>query len=217
MDGQPFNELDPTKAPAPTDELDDILARADGGPVLAPVLVSEASFDKQLEGTEDVDALLPVIRRMLEAEAAAKGKRVYPTRLLRHQHIIAFLLANPFTTALETCRFFGIGPTTLYNIARSDTFKALAAKHHVKLNDSPDIQQQLKDTLVMSIEVVQKALVSGQDPDYAATVMDKSANRLGLGVKQGTQVNIQNNQLVTPDMIAAARERKRLTGGANGA
>lgn len=212
MDSEPFNELDPTKVPKPPDELDEILARADGQPALPAILVDTVKWESELEGKDDVKELMPIIRSMLEAEAAAKGKRVYPTRMLRQQHIIAYLLENPFSTTVETCRFFGISPTTLYTLARSDTFKALASRYHATLDCNPDIQQQLKDTLALSIQITQKALVERQDGDFAVVVMDKAANRLGLGAKQGTQVNIQNN-VVTPDMIAMAKERRRAIGG----
>lgn len=211
MDNNTFKVLETTEPPPSPDLLDAILGGVqDATPapsfaVVAPTLIEE------LEGLEDIGKIMPLIGKLLALEIESKGKRVYPKRILRQQHIVAYMLLNPFATTTELCNFFGMSPSTFYNISRSDTFRALAQSHQIRLNADFDIQQQLKETLSVAIEVTQRAIVEQQDPDYALAVLDKTANRLGLGAKQGTNVQINNN-VVTPDMIAYARQ-KRLSNG----
>lgn len=166
-----------------------------------------------LEGIDDVDEAKRVIGELMVAEREAKGTRVYPRRILRQQHIAAYMLLNPFATTTEICAFFGIGPTALSNICKSDTFKALIEAHRISLetNVMGDLQDQLRQTLAVSLEVVQSAVVKDQNAEFALQVLDKTANRLGMGAKHNTNVQINNN-VVTPEMIAQARA-KRLGNG----
>lgn len=191
------------------DEVDRLLAIADWEEPAPPALTQVATVLEELQATDDVQRLIPVIGKLLEAEVASKGKIFYPTRMLRHQHIIAMMLLNPFATRVELCRFFGVSMGVLNNIAKSDTFRTLAGQFHVSLPDAEELGDKLRDTVSTAIDITQKHLIKSQDPDFALAVMDKGGNRLGMGVKQGTQVNIQNN-VVTPDMLAYARDRKRL-------
>lgn len=162
-----------------------------------------------LEGVVDVADAMPLIANLLEAERKGGKRRVYPRSMLRQQHIVAYMLANPFATTTEICAFFGISAGTLSNIAKSDTFKALLKAHKVSIENSVgnDLQEQLRQTLAVALEVTQKAVIDQQDPEYALAVMDKTANRLGLGAKHNSQTNVQVN-VVTPEMIAAARTRR---------
>lgn len=209
MEHSGFKDIQPDKAVAPMDEVDRLLAIADWEEPAPPALAMVANAFEELQGTDDVQRLLPIIGRLLQAEADSKGKMVYPTRMLRHQHIIAMMLLNPFVTRVELCRFFGVSMAVLNNIAKSDVFKTLAGQFHVSLPGQEELGEKLKDTVSAAIDIAQKHLIKSQDPDFALSIMDKGANRLGMGVKQGTQVNIQNN-VVTPDMVAYARDRKRL-------
>ena len=162
-----------------------------------------------LDDVVDVDKAMPVIANLLEAERNGAKKRVYPRRLLRQQHIVAYMLANPFATTTEICAFFGISAGTLSNISKSDTFKALLNAHKVSLENSvgADLQDQLRQTLAVALEVTQKAVIDQQDPEYALAVMDKTANRLGMGAKHNSQTQVNVN-VVTADMIAAARAKR---------
>lgn len=198
-----------TAAPTPSDKLlDGILSGTLSRIAAVPAKIS-AETPHPLEDVEDVEAAKPIIEKLLIAERNAGGKRVYPRRILRQQHIVAYMLCNPFATNTEVCAFFGISPSTLGNIAKSDTFKALINAHKLTLdsNVAADLQEQMRLTLAVSLEVTQKAVVTNQDPEYALAVMDKVANRLGMGAKHNTQVQINNN-IVTPEMIAAARARR---------
>lgn len=208
MDNNSFKELQTSAPPPELDELDRILGGVEDKSVVVLSTVTPADIVEELQRLEDVDKLLPIISRLMQAEAESKGKRMYPKRLLRNQHIIAYLLLNPFATTMEVCKFFGVSPSVLYTLSKSDTFKALASQYAVKIDNNPDIQQQLKDTMAAAIEVTQQALTNNPDPDYALAVLDKTANRLGMGAKQGTNVNIQNN-ILTPEMIAVARQQKQ--------
>ena len=210
MEYSGFKEIGPPSTVTPPDEVDRLLAKADWTEGDAPALYVVPNVVEELQATTEMQRILPLIAKLIAAEAAAKGKRVYPTKLLRHQHIIAAMVLNPFITRVELCRFFGVSIHTLGNIAKSDTFRALASQFQVQLTEDESIADKMKDTLSAALDVTQKAIIEGQDPDYALQVVDKAANRLGMGVKQGTQVNIQNN-VVTPDMIAYARQR-RLSG-----
>lgn len=192
-------------------QLQDILGQESDRP-LAAVIPFPAGVDESgLASVKTVDEAVPLIGNMIKAEKAAGGiKRQFPRTILRQQHIVAFMLCNPFATTTEICSFFGISPTTLNNITKSDTFKSLIGQHRVTLESGvgTDLQSQLKDTLAAAVEVVQKAVVDKQDPDYALEVMDKAASRLGMGAKGGPAVQI-NNTIVTPEMIAAARAARR--------
>jgi len=197
----------------PADPIDLILAgrhtevTADGVP-LAP-----GEILHPLESVETVEGAAEVIGRMLVEDRNTKGTRVYPRRILRQQHIAAYMLVNPFATTTEICAFFNIGAGSLTNICKSDTFKALIDRHRISIETSlgSDLTEQLRQTLQVSIDVVQKSVITQQDPDFALAVLDKTANRLGLGAKHNTNVQINNN-IVTPEMIAMARARK-LNGG----
>ena len=166
-----------------------------------------------LTEAKTVEEALPLIGNMIKAErerTPGSPKRQYPRTALRHQHIVAFMLCNPFATTTEICSFFNISPTTLSTVYKSDTFQSLVAAHRVTLDSGigGDLQAQLRDTLAAAVEVVQKAVVDRQDPDYALEVLDKAANRLGLGAKHNTGPQVQVN-IVTPEMIAAARASRR--------
>lgn len=192
-------------------QLADILGQDSERP-LAAVIPFPAGVDESgLAAIKTVEDAVPLIGNMIKAEKAAGGvKRQFPRTLLRQQHIVAYMLCNPFATTTEICSFFGISPTTLGNITKSDTFKSLIGQHRVTLESGigADLQAQLKETLAAAVEVVQKAVVDKQDPDYALEVLDKAANRLGMGAKHNTAVQI-NNTIVTPEMIAAARAARR--------
>jgi hypothetical protein len=180
---------------------------------LAPVIPLPSAEEAQLAGAATVQEAMPLIGNMLRAEKQAGGiKKPYPRTALKQQHIVAFMLCNPFANTTEICSFFGISPTTLGNITKSDTFKALVNQHRVTIDSGigADLQAQLKDTMAAAIEVVQKAVVDKQDPDYALQVLDKTANRMGMGNKHNTNVQINNN-IVTPEMIAAARASRRFS------
>ena len=205
MDQPRFKELDPTTAIENLSVLDALIA--DSAPKEVKDVTQYVTPDAEhvLKNFSSVQDLLPTIRGMIEWEAANNGKKCYPRLLLRNQHIIAFLLTYPQATNAEVCRFFSIGPSVLKQIASSDAFKAMMVQYQVNFAAiSPDINEQLKDTMAAAITIVQKDLVERQDPDYALQVLDKTANRLGMGTKQQTNVQINNN-IVTADMIAQAR------------
>jgi hypothetical protein len=207
----------PAETAAPLSS-DSILDRVLAGPLtkLADTAsgLSVVKVDHPLDGIETVEDAAPIIGEMLAAERAGGKRGAYPRCILRQQHVVAFMLANPFATTTEICAFFGISPTTLCNISKSDTFKALINKHRVMIESGigADIQEQLRATLAASIEVVQKSIVDNQDPEFALAALDKVGNRLGMGAKHNTNVQINNN-IVTPQMIANARERR--TSGAS--
>lgn len=196
--------------PQPASDVLDLLLTGRPDAPLEPVSTAVAVIPAHpLEGIEDVESAAEVIGRLLVEDRGAKGVRVYPRRILRQQHIAAYMLINPFATTTEICAFFGIGAGALSNISKSDTFKSLIAAHRISVESSigADLTEQLRQTLAVSIEVTQQAVIDKRDPDYALQVLDKTANRLGLGAKHNTSVQINNN-IVTPEMIAQARSRR---------
>jgi len=194
-------------------QLLDVLGR-DADRPLAAVIPMPSVEDKALVEAKTVDEAMPLIGNMIRAEKASQGgpRKPYPRIALKQQHIVAFMLCNPFATTTEICAFFSISPTTLGNITKSDTFQSLVQAHRVTLDSGigADLQAQLRDTMAAAVEVVQKAVVTGQDPDYALEVLDKAANRLGMGAKHQNGPLVQVN-VVTPEMIAAARASRRLS------
>lgn len=199
----------PAVTAVPQDVIDVLLAGDINEPAKPVTCFPAVIVPHPLDGIEDVERAAEIIGELLTHEREAKGVRVYPRRILRQQHIAAFMLVNPFATTTEVCAFFGIGAGALSNICKSDTFKALVAAHRISLSNSTmaDIQDQLRQTLQVSLEVVQRNVTEKQDPDFALQVLDKTANRLGMGAKHNTNVQINNN-IVTPEMIAAARARR---------
>lgn len=199
-----------TAKPSPSSVLlDGILSGRESQLPAVRMASSPAAELHPLEGIGDVGDAIPIITNLLAEEAAGLKRRYYPRCALRQQHIVAYMVVNPFATTTDVCAFFGISPSTVCNVARSDTFKALIASHKISLesNLAADIQDQLRATLAVATEVVQKAVVTSQDPEFALATLDKVANRLGLGAKHNTQVQINNN-IVTPEMIATARQRR---------
>lgn len=193
-------------------QLEDILGRDSDRPLAAVIPFPVVVEDSVLAEAKTVEEAMPLIGRMLKAEKERQGvKRPYPRTALKHQHIVAFMLCNPFATTTEICAFFGISPTTLSNVYKGDTFKSLVQAHRVSIDSGigADLQAQLRDTMAAAVEVVQKAVVTEQNADYALEVLDKTANRLGLGAKHQGGVAVQVN-VVTPEMIAAARASRRL-------
>lgn len=219
MENNSVNPLPAANAAAPPDELDHLIAGTLPVTVKEPkaltgtndFTVSEPSEMQLaiLRAAEEMEDIKVVIQQMQTAELTSKGKKIYPKALLRQQHIIAYMLLNPYATGVEVCRFFSISRSTLSNITKSDTFKAAAGKYAVSLeNYFPELREQLNETLKASLEVVQKAVIDSQDPDYALSVMDKTANRLGFGAKpSGPNVQINNN-VVTAEMLLAARNKQ---------
>lgn len=209
----PINGTPPTPAPLAPAELDVLLAGNATDPLKPVTDLVVVTGAHPLEGIDTVEGAAAVIGQMLVEDREAKGVRVYPRRLLRQQHIAAYMLVNPFATTTEICRFFGIGAGALSNICKSDTFKALVESHKVSVETSigADLTEQLRQTLAVAIDVTQKAVITGQDPEFALQVLDKTANRLGLGAKHNTNVQINNN-IVTPEMIAQARARRLADG-----
>lgn len=193
----------------PPDLLDTLLAGRQDKPLEPVTGAIVVAVPHPLEGVEDVAKAAEVIGHLLVADKEAKGIRIYPRRILRQQHIAAFMLVNPFASTTEICAFFNIGVGSLSNIVKSDTFKALVSAHKISLETSlgADLQDQLRQTLQVSLEVVQSAVTRNQDPEFALAVLDKTANRLGMGAKHNTHVQINNN-IVTPEMIALARARR---------
>lgn len=199
-----------TKTPELSWKVDEILLSK--VPTDLPPYYGDKSEPNPFLTAETVEESVPLVEALMAEQAIPGATKRYSRSVLRQQHIIAFMLVNPFATCTEVCAFFSISPSTFYNITKSDTFKALINKHKVTLENTvgQDLQDQLRATLSAAIEVTQRAVVEKQDPDFALAVLDKTANRLGLGAKHNTNVNINNN-IVTPDMIALARARRSVT------
>jgi hypothetical protein len=168
-----------------------------------------------LEGVDDVMQAARIIGLLLSEEKAGNKVRAYPRNILRQQHVAAFTLVNPFATTTEICAYFGISPSVLTNIRKSDTYKALVSAHNIAVGDlSEDINQQLRETLKVAIEVTQDAVITKRDPEYALATMDKIANRLGMGAKHNNfkdhpwiQYLLPNGQLkyCQPDFVLLSR------------
>lgn len=191
-------------------KLDALIAGAVGSNVTQLPGTAMVVGPHPLEGVEDVNEASTLIAQMLAEERITKEVRVYPRALLRQQHIVAYMLVNPFASTTDICGYFQISPTTLSNIAKSDTFKAMVNKHRVGVESiMPDLQDQIRETLRVAVEVTGRAVVERgtQDAEFALNVADKFANRLGMGAKQGTNVQINNN-ILTPEMLQQARARR---------
>lgn len=181
-------------------------------PTLIPADIA-AKFvgSNPLAGVETVEGSLEAIKE-IQQFSATTGKEVrYPRDLLRVQHIVAFELVNPFCTTAEVCRFFSITPGTYKTITASDAYRQLMESHGMQLlRQAPqELVDKMKDTVEMAVDNVQKALLASSDGEFALAAADKLANRLGMGVKHNTNVQINNN-VVTAEMIAAARNKRAL-------
>lgn len=192
-------------------QLADVLGMDSSHPLAAVIPFPVQGEDKALAEAKTVEEAMPLIGNMIKAEKQLQGvKKPYPRVALKQQHIVAYMLCNPFSTTTEICSFFSISPTTLSNICKSDTFKSLVQAHRVTLDSGigSDLQQQLRDTMAAAVEVVQKAVVANQDPEFALEVLDKTANRLGMGAKHQSGPAVQVN-VISPEMIAAALNARR--------
>lgn len=175
-------------------------------------LVPEALVS-QLHKTATVEESIPLIGELMRLEKQAKGQKVYPRRLLRCQHIAAFMIMNPFSNNVDVARFFGVSCTTVENIMKTDTFKALISAHRVHIEGlGQDIQEEMRATITAGLQVVQKEIVDKQEGEFALSAIDKLANRLGMGVKHKKEAQVQVN-VIAADMIMAARARRLPSGG----
>jgi hypothetical protein len=95
-------------------------------PVPGSGIVSLVTVPHPLMNCDDVEVAKEAIRAML-AEVPDPRRPVphYTRAMLRNQHIVAYMLANPFATNTEICAFFGIGVSTLKTIQTSDAFRAM--------------------------------------------------------------------------------------------
>jgi hypothetical protein len=208
---------DQTPTPEITlNKLDSIFAEAGVAlPSTGKELTLVGGVEERLASAETVEQAMPLIAEMAKVEKESKGVRVYPRVLLRIQHVAAFVIMNPFCSNTDIAKFFHVGPTCIANIMKTDTFKSLVDAHRVSLDGlNVDIQEQMRTTLIAGLEVVSKEITERQDGDFALSAVDKIANRLGMGGKHNSAPNnIQINNIITADMIAAARAR-RLPDGA---
>lgn len=182
-------------------------------PALVPShLAAIAEGIHPLTNAETVEDAIKGVRETQEFEVIAQRKAVYPRNRLRAQHLVAFLIVNPFSTVGEICRFFAITPLTYKTIASSDSFKSMMEHYSDQLirANAQEVQEKLKDTMDMAIDRVQQALVQPNcDAEFALAVLDKAGNRLGMGAaKQGTVANVNVN-IVTREMIEQARNQRQ--------
>jgi hypothetical protein len=165
--------------------------------------------EERLAAATTVEEAMPLIAEMAKVEKESKGVRVYPRVLLRIQHVAAFVIMNPFCSNTDIARFFHVGSTCIANIMKTDTFQSLVSAHKIMIDGlNVDIQEQMRNTLIAGLEVVNKEIVERQDGEFALSAVDKISNRLGMGGKHQTAPMVQINNIITPDMIAAARARR---------
>lgn len=167
--------------------------------------------DHPLKDVTDVAEAVVKMQQIAAEEALTKKPKKYPKSILRHQHLVAYLMLNPFATNTDIAQYFGITASTVARLVSSDSFKQCLESHMAGAGQDlfTSIKDKMEATLAVAVDRVQEKIVQGDDPDYALQALDKVANRLGMGVKQqsgaGTQVNVN---IITADMIMKARARR---------
>ena len=164
---------------------------------------------------KDVTDVLVAVEKIKELEAefqATKKPRRYPKSILRHQHMVAYLLINPFASNADIAQYFSISVTTVSRLVSSDSFKQCLEQY--MQGGGAELYTTIKDkmeaTLSVAVDRVQEKVVQGDDHEFNLAVVDKVANRLGMGVKQqsGAGNTTNNFNIVTREMILQATQRR---------
>lgn len=182
------------------------------GPTYLPTpLRSELITDHPLKDVVDVMQAVEKIRELEQEALATKKPRRYPKSILRHQHMVAYLLLNPWASTAEMASYFSISATTVSRLVSSDSFKQCLEQYMKGAGAelATSIKDKMEATLSVAVDKVQEKIIQGDDPEFALAAMDKVANRLGMGVKQqsgaGSTVNVN---IVTREMILQATQRR---------
>lgn len=169
------------------------------------------SGDHPLKDVTDVMLAVEKIKEMEEEALKTKKPRRYPRSILRHQHMVAYLLINPFASVAEIASYFNISATTVSRLISSDSFRQCLEQYMQGAGAelAVSIKDKMEATLSVAVDKVQEKIIQGDDPEFALQAMDKVANRLGMGVKQqsgaGSTVNVN---IVTREMIVQATQRR---------
>lgn len=176
-----------------------------------PQRVDLIAGDHPLKDVTDVLVAVERIKELEEEFRTTKKPRRYPKSILRHQHMVAYLLLNPWASTADIAGYFSISATTVSRLTSSDSFRQCLEQYMqgagAELGTS--IKDKMEATLSVAVDKVQEKIIQGDDPEFALQAMDKVANRLGMGVKQqsngGSTVNVN---IVTREMILQATQRR---------
>lgn len=172
-----------------------------------------AELTKQFADENRVEECRKLVERLMAEQANGKGVPKFPKTRLRHQHMIAYMLVNPFASVNDMAAYFGVTRMTLNRIMKSDTFKALVLQHRINLETDfvKEIFTDLQETLSLSLEVVQENVIQNRNGDFALNVAKEAGKLLGMGqAAKGNGTVIQNNiNVVTADMLTAAKAARQ--------
>ena len=109
-------------------------------------------------------------------------------KLITHDAIIDFVLANPAATYREIGGAFGYSPEGIGIICRSDAFKARYESRKDAVVD-PIVRQSVEDRLQglahASIDILQRKLATSDDPKLALAALDASTKAAQYGARGG--------------------------------
>lgn len=152
------------------------------------------------------------------------GPRAVPASKLsiNHEAIMNFMLAFPGPKLIQRCaRHFGFRPGYLYNLVRSDAFKAQLRDRQDLVYEDVVLPLQVKMSGVAdaALDNLSDKIPDCDDGKFLLDVVDRLSNRLGYGSKPGPSigdagtVNMQNNYYsVDPQVLAEARQRSQKGG-----
>lgn len=181
-------------------------------PASAPNGAIMAQHVSELCDETRVEECKRLVEKIQQEIVNGKGVSKFPKARLRHQHIIAYMLANPFASMTDLEQFFGVTRMTIHRIAKSDMFQALVAQHRIQLETdfAKEVFDNLQQTLHMAVEVVQEDLLARRNGDFALQAVKETGKLLGMGGNNKAGPVINNNiNVVTPEMIMAARQARQ--------
>lgn len=162
----------------------------------------------------DLDDTVPVRNTF-----GSEGKNWSPAGAMKwYDDIIDDMLANPGTSLKETAQRLGRSPSTVYTIASSDLFNARWAQrrqaHEEEL--SRRMVAKLTRTADLALDITIEAIEKKRDaiPLPVLTEITKTAlDRLGYSPEANKPAVVVNNNVVSAEALASAREKLKLVEG----
>lgn len=138
--------------------------------------------------------------------------------LVWYDNIIDDILSHPGTTLKDTAKRLGRSPTTISSIVGSDLFKSRWAQRREQFNSALDgrlthkLGAVAEEGLDITLEILKKKRDSIPLPVLNETVKN-TLDRLGYGPAPAPPPVVVNNNVVSAEALAKARENLRTIEG----
>ena len=131
----------------------------------------------------------------------------------RHQAVLTWMLANPDRKLSECATELGYTRAWISCIVHSDVFQSALARHQEQIMEGTvlSLNEKLTGIAHEAADQLMEQLEHTAEPKFLLETMDKTLSKLGYGApRAGTNIFMpgaqQQNNTVTPDILAKARE-----------